>query len=679
MLNLPATTTQDDVIFLRGGLDLLTPSLNLKPGVCRDALNFECSITGGYTRIKGYERFDGQARPSDATYTCIDVDITGLISVGDTIIGNTSTASGKVIYISGSLVVYSRSNGVPFVLGEDVKVGGTTEGTVTATDGDTSAEDASFMVRMKALAAETYRVWITAVPGSGPVRGVLYLNGNVYAFRDNAGATALGVYKASISGWTAVAMPLSIGFTTGTSEYVDGETLSKGGASATIVRVVLESGSWGAGDAAGRFIVASVTGGPFSAGVAGGGGVATLTGAEAAVTMLPGGAIEFDIGAVGASRRAYGIDGVNRGFEFDGTTLIPINTGNTVDIPKRVMVHQHHLFFAFGNSVQNSGIGTPYTWTAIAGAGERLADGNVTQMRRLPGDQTTGAAAICADSGTQILYGTSEADFQLVTFEDSAGAKARSGQLMGQFLSLDDRGVMAATTAQSFGNFSAASMTLPIRTFIQTRRNGVTGSTINREKSQYRLFFDDGSALYITLANGKLVGSMPMQFPNIVRCCCAGESPDGAEVSYFGDEDGFVYQLDAGTSFDGASIEAYFRLVSAHQGTPRKYKRYRRASVEVAGESYCELKVGAVFGYLAVEREQWVSDPDIPVLLSPGYWDSMTWDDFIWDGQSLSPVYSDLPGSGECIDLSARSESSMFDSFTVNSIIVAYSTRREMR
>ena len=52
-----------------GGLDLTTPSLALQPGALRDSLNFECSQAGGYARIAGYERYDGQTSPSGATYT----------------------------------------------------------------------------------------------------------------------------------------------------------------------------------------------------------------------------------------------------------------------------------------------------------------------------------------------------------------------------------------------------------------------------------------------------------------------------------------------------------------------------------------------------------------------------------------------------------------------------------
>jgi len=42
-----------------GGLDTETPPLRLETGYCYEAQNFECDINGGYSRIEGYERFDG--------------------------------------------------------------------------------------------------------------------------------------------------------------------------------------------------------------------------------------------------------------------------------------------------------------------------------------------------------------------------------------------------------------------------------------------------------------------------------------------------------------------------------------------------------------------------------------------------------------------------------------------
>lgn len=674
---LPATTSQDDLIELRGGLDISTPSLSLKPGVLKRARNFESSVTGGYTRIKGYERFDGRPNPSDAQYGTLTINLTGSIAVGNTITGGTSGATAKVIYLSGTLLAYTKLASGPFLDAETLEVAAVAQATITDLGGMETRDD--FAVDMRYLAAEVYRADIAAVPGSGRTRGVIYFGSTVYAFRNNAGATALDIYKNSAGGWVQVTMPNTVSFTAGTAAYEEGDTLTQGGASATVRRVIVASGTWGAGTAAGRLIIGTVTGGPFAAGAAIGGGAATLSGAETAVSLLPNGSIEFDIGAVGAARRVFVVDGVNPAFEFDGTTVAPIATGNTVDKPSHVLVYAGHLLLSFGNSVQGSATGDPHNWEVINGAFEFLADGVVTVMHRLQGDQTTGAAAICHEAGTQIPYGPDSDNLSLRTFEDSSGAKPLTAQLLGQLFVLDDRGIMSSALSQDFANFSSNSMTLPILPFIQTRRNQATGSLVNREKSQYRIFFADGSGLYMTMVGRKLAGVCPVQFTHEVRCCCAGESPDGTEVAYFGGDDGWVYRLDAGTSFDGGVIDYDFTTNYAHQKSPNQNKRYRRLKLEVAGESYVAFYASVDFGYGTVEREQWWTVPESPVPLYPAYWDDMTWDEFVWDGHSLNPLTVGIDGSGENIAITVRGSSAKFDSFTLNSAIVTYSPRRRLR
>jgi hypothetical protein len=51
---------------LKGGLNEVAPPLATNPGELIDCLNYECLPEGGYQRIKGYSRFDGQATASMA-------------------------------------------------------------------------------------------------------------------------------------------------------------------------------------------------------------------------------------------------------------------------------------------------------------------------------------------------------------------------------------------------------------------------------------------------------------------------------------------------------------------------------------------------------------------------------------------------------------------------------------
>jgi hypothetical protein len=670
-----------DLITLAGGLDQVTPTLSLKPGVARDSVNFECSITGGYSRIAGYERFDGRPNPSDAEFTQMTATLSGSISVGDTITGSTSGATGVVIFVSGSTVVYTKDVS-SFIAGENILVLASVRGVVVELGGTPAS--AKTLAEYAALAADNYRADIGPVPGAGPIRGVVFFNGTCYAWRNASDNLSMKLFKSSSSGWTEINLGTELSFNTGTAAINDGDAIVGGtsGATATVARVVLENGSWTGGDAEGRLILSAVTG-TFQAGeniLVGAAVKAKAVAAQSAITLNPDGKVETVIANFGGynATRIYGADGANRAFEFDGTTYVPISTGMADDRPVHVNAHKQHLFLSFGSSVQFSAIGNPYIWSPVFGAGEIALTDNVTLFVVLPGDQSTGAMAIYSDDNTFVLYGSSEADFKLVSYNVGTGAKPFSGQNIGNTYTFDDRGVINLQTTLNYGNFDNSALTLNIRTFVQQRRNLLTASGVNREKGQYRIFFSDGYGLYSTFLNGRYIGSMPVQFPNPVTCMCEGEKPDGSETAFFGSTNGYVYRLDAGTSFDGEDISANVVLVFNSIGSPRVIKRYRRASLEITGTSFAEFAFSYDLGYGSTEYEQGMQRSYESNLIS-SFWDQVVWDAFVWDGRTLAPSEVEVEGSAENIAVRIASISHIYQPFTINSVILHYSMRRGLR
>ena len=328
--------------------------------------------------------------------------------------------------------------------------------------------------------------------------------------------------------------------------------------------------------------------------------------------------------------------------------------------------------------MQFSAIGNPLSWTPVLGAGEIALVDDVTGFMVQPGDQSTGAMAIYSDSNTFILYGSSSENFNLVSYNIGTGAKAYSAQNIGQTYVFDDRGVINLQAAQNYGNFDSAALTMSIRPFTQQRRNLLACSGVNREKGQYRIFFSDGYGLYLTFINGQMAGAMPVQFPNPATCMCEGQKPDGSETSFFGSDNGYVYRLDAGTSFDGQEISANMVLVFNAINSPRVIKRYRRASLEITGTSYAEFAFSYELGYGSTEYEQ----PELRSYesnLVASFWDRVMWDAFVWDGRTLAPSEVEVEGSAENIAIRVASISSIYDSFTINSVILHYSPRRGLR
>jgi hypothetical protein len=682
---MPLTTPKVnyDLIRLNGGLDQVTPTLSLPPGVVRRAANFECSITGGYTRVAGYERFDGRPSPSSANYNILVFTFTATVTVNQTVTGSTSGATGRVIAVNTTSLVITRETGT-FVAGDVLNNGSGFVGTITEVQG--VAADGLIDAQYQNLAADNYRADITAVPGSGSVLGVAYYNGTTYAWRNNANGTAAVMHRSSSSGWVAIALGFQLMFDTGKHPGIaDGNTVvgNTSGATGVVSRVVIESGTFASNDAVGRLIFASITG-TFQNNEqlrVGGTHVADANGTQAAITLAVGGRYETTVANFGggtANYKLYGVSGVNNAFEFDGTTYVPIKTGMAVDTPSHICFHKQHLFLSFNASVQFSALGFPYQWTPLLGAGEIAMNAEVTNLLVLPGDQSSGALGVYTRNDTSVLYGTSSANFSLSTFNSGTGAFPYTAQNMDQAYVLDDRGIMSLGTSLNFGNFVPAALTMNIPKFIEQHRGLSVGSTVNRDKGQYRVFFSDGSALYLTILNGRVLGSMPMQFQHNINCAIDSEQPSGGTVQFFGSTNGFVYQMDLGTSFDGDQIPANMNLVYNSIKLPRILKRYRKAAVELSGDSYAEIQFGYDLGYRTTALTQ-AEDASYQNDLRSSYWDEMVWDNFVWDGSDISPSEIEVTGTAENIAIRISSNSDLLQSFTVNTIIVHYTTRRGLR
>lgn len=687
---LPTSKIDDHIVELKGGLDQKTPTLKLPPGFCRDAVNFEVEPTGGYTRIQGYERFDGHASPSAATYTIVQVtSFTNTPTVGQTLTGGTSGATGQIIAIvpASLYMVLTLITGT-FTTSEAVAVGATPIGTATPqTVTITSLLNAQYLN----LAADVYRALIAAVPGSGAIRGVVsaVFSGThtVYAFRDNAGGTALDLYKSTASGWTQVTFLYEISFTAGAvATPADGATLTQGGVTATVRRVMLQTGAW-TGAGTGRLIISAPSGGNFAAGAATltGGATCTMSGVQTAITMLPGGKFEFDLAnfaGQAVTKRIYGADGVNRCFEFDGTYLCPIATGFSPDAPVYIKEHKNHLFIGIGSSIANSGVGTPFNWSVGAGAAEVATGDTVTGLKVLPGSQASPAMLVTTEKKFKILYGNAaggSTPWDLIDYNSNTGAIPYSLQNFEQVYLLGTQGVTGLKTAQDFGNFSHASLTATIQDLIAEKRSLLNYSVISKDRCQYRLFFSDGTGLYLTIVNGKFLGAMPVLFSHTPSCAWQSENASDNEVIYFGDTSGYVHQMGKGSSFDGSNIDAYLLLNWDNLKSPRYVKRYHGVSLEVQGNYYAAFSFGYQLGYGTEEIDQPNPADYASNFSGSANWDSMTWDQFRWDGSTLSPSEIKVEGRAENIQPSIRMTTDYIYPFTINSEILSYSFGRRLR
>jgi hypothetical protein len=668
---MPNTRVVPDGTAIAGGMDIVGSPIFSKPGHARIAYNYEWSTGGGLERIAGIEPFDGQPSPSAAVYVYLQctATITG-ISLGDTVDGGTSGASGKVIYLSGAYIALTRVTG-SFVDAEDLEVSAVVKATVLST---APSIDGFLDNTLAKLAADEYQADITKVPGSGRVRGVAILNDEVYAWRDNAGATAMVIHKATTSGWTAVAMFHQISFTAGSNDYVEGDTLTQGGVSATVKRVVLESGTW-AGTAAGRLIITVPSGGVFAAGAAAGGGVCTLSGASALITLSPGGRVRTDaytFTAALADKRLYGCDGVNPEFEFDGTVYVPIATGMGSIRASFVRCHKSYLYYAYRGSLQRSAIGNPYVWSAIFGAAELGTGDEITGLLSVGGNTDAAALMVLCRNALFVLYEDATTT-RMDPLSRVSGAQPDSGQDIGGVVALDTPGVMRYPYTRNFGNFAWDTVSMDIQPI--AKNQACACSVYVSGKFKYRVFFTDGTSISgLPVGKGQFQWSIINYGRNIVIAEHA--EIDGDARTFYADDNGWVYEADKGRSLAGDSLPYAVKLLPLTQRSPMVEKTYRMMQLEVECLSACTLYTSGEFGNGEDGATQQTSTPQYGIGLT---WDLSNYDQAYWDTAAIGLKTLPLEGVGTRVAISVAGEAADELPHTLYAVTVLYTPRRITR
>lgn len=674
---LPNVRVQPEAVTLNGGLDLISPPGYARPGTCRFALNYEQEFGGGYRRVGGFERFDGRFQPHLAAYIALEAEegFTGL-TVGDAVEGSVSTATGVVAHITATRIAVTKVVGT-FEEGEDIMLGMVSAGTVTSLEPTIDGFDDN---EMSEAAANIYRADITAVPGDDLARGVAILNNVVYAWRNDSGA--LKVYKSSSAGWVEVPFFQEVSFDGGSAVYADGATITQGGNSATVKRAVLESGDWIAGTAAGRLIIEPVSG-TLAAGAAAGGGAVNLLGTPAQIVYSGGGRVQtvvYNFTASLNTRRLYGCDGVNREFEFDGEVLVPLNTGLAGVRARAVACHKNHLFFLYNGSLQHSGIGEPYIWSPLFGAGE-LGTGDVgTGLVTVSGSEASAALMVLCKDSVWMLYGTSGEDWQFQRISEEGGAQQYSAQgIEGAPLAFDSEGFARYSPTDAFGNFSFESPSRMIDPLV--RGAIVKASVLVKNKSMYRCFFSDGLFITATYLGRAGWAWMPCNYGLTIEAAVGGEI-NGQYRVFYAAANGFVYEADVGRSFDGEEVEAGMRLSSQAQGSNVTLKQYRHVEVETVTESAFELAVGAEFSDSDPEQAGVTASSlqDFRKVYGAGlFWDFESWDRAYWDVALANRVRYAIHGQGRSVSILFNSIQTNEQPHTIKSMTVLFTPRRLAR
>jgi len=523
------------------------------PGSARVLRNFEPSIEGGYRRIEGFDKYDDNLVPPYGAPVVHGSGQTGTSLV----LGNihTEPEDGDTFTIAGVSGTYTiDTSGVSY-------------------DATNNRATLTLTTSLDSSPTNAAAVTFTSTTSNYRINGIASWEDSVIVSRNNS------IFQTTGSGFTHINVPdygtvlVDGGSQTGTSLVVDGLTAAPQ-----------------AGDVfkiAGVDLVYTVT---VDATVSSGGATLSINPAldsspadNAAITFLStsrDGTVKFRFARYNfdGTEKIVMVDGTNAPAIYNDTTFTVLDDA-PIDVvgANHVVNFKNQLFFSKGSNLSFTAPFTDNDFTAASGAGT-INVGNAITGLIIFREQLI----IFSERRISRLVGSTIADFQLqpVTMDTGCIEEDTIQEVGGDIIFLGPDGLRSLATTDKFGDFSIGVISKPIQT--ETNRlisqNTSFASVVIREKSQYRILGYNAN-ITTDAARGILATQTEqgIQWAELrgIRAYVADSNYNAStEVVVFGHDDGYVYQMESGNSFDGANISASFATPFIPVNDPRLRKTF---------------------------------------------------------------------------------------------------------
>lgn len=395
--------------------------------------------------------------------------------------------------------------------------------------------------------------------------------------------------------------------------------------------------------------------------------------------LEPDGQFEFDTYSFAQEEKLYGADGKNKAFEIDDTdTYTAITTGLTTDKPAHLALHRNRIWLTYASSVLYSDVGDPSAWLDWAAlSGEIVMKGESTALTPTVGGSLVAFArnqlAFMSGTGSE---STLTAEY-LIDHGNRIGAYANTvQQLAGRTLFLDDQGVIELKAAQEYGDFRDSTISSAVYPTIQSKRGNATASCIVRSKSQYRLFYSDGTGLIFSMLGDRVLGVTKLSWPKVVRCVWSGEDSSGNELILFGSDDGFIYQMESGNSLDGTTLTATMTTAFTPCRYPRQVKRFRRAIFDISASSTTSLIARPI---VKLDKSSPIDPQTLGINAATAYLGTAVLGAAVLGVQSIQEGRIDMPVIGDYVAMQVSSQTTMGDPWELDGLAYEFNFGKKRR
>jgi hypothetical protein len=323
---------------------------------------------------------------------------------------------------------------------------------------------------------------------------------------------------------------------------------------------------------------------------------------SAGVTIGGSGKVRFLKYDFDGTEKLMLVDRTGKPFRFDGTTFEQLSS-LPVDVlgASFVVNFKNHIVFGNGKKIVFS---APYKDNDLTIAN----GGGIINVA----DTITGLIVfreqliIFSESSINVLNGNSVADFQLQPVSRDLGCVAEDTiqEIGGDVIFLGPDGLRLFSATDKIGDFNLAAVSKTIQAeildLVTSSPNGFT-STVIREKSQYRIFgyntgFTNDAAKGI--AATQLETGMSFNDLRGFNAYAAYSEYDGrTEYVLFGATDGYIYRMEQGNSFDGATIPATFATPFIPLGDPKVRKTIYKGTTYLDTDGELELSYTLKFDF----------------------------------------------------------------------------------
>lgn len=509
------------------------------PGSARLLKNFEPSVDGGYMRIEGYNKYDNAVVPAYGNPKVQGSGQTGTTLIISNIL--TSPSVGDTFTIAGVTGTYIiAAAGVSYV--STYKIATVT---LTTSLASSPADKAA----------------VTFTSHTGTVKGVSAWNSLVIAARN------ADIYSTTGTGFTKISVPyygtvlVNGGSQTGSTVAIDGltkapqigDTFSIAGIEKvyTVLAVPTVTST-----AATVSIFPALASSPAD---------------NAAVTWLSADRTSSYKTRISKYRlgnidKIVGVDGTNYPFIYDATTF-KVLSDSTTDIlgAQFVISHKNQLFFVKDDKLIFTAPYTDDNFSAAAGSGIISVGGLITGI--IVFRETL---IIFTDKTISQLAGTTIQDFSLQPVTKNVGCVAPDTiqEVGGDVMFLGPEGLRLLGATDRIGDFSLGVVSKPIQPEMTSliSANSTFASCVIKQKSQYRIFgyntnisAPNAKGILGTQVTGEATGGIAWAELVGFKCFVAdSDYQNQTETIVFANNDGYVYEMEQGSSFNGSNIIASF-------------------------------------------------------------------------------------------------------------------------